>query len=534
MPATLNKNEIKAIFNGTDASAKTAYINALPPHRSLSMVLMTAGLNNSMSDTMALSMAANFYTPKLDGGSYEYGRALGEACYEMAMERYQRAGNSPETCKVYRENAGDAAKAYVGAQYGLNQDAEADRFAEEAIKSLRAMGDVSFSLSIRMVQLEAYVDALKLDKAQRMLDEIAPAQKDLLMADSMLYGNLARKVQELRGHVASTDNVDESVADELARKRKEMLNPMLDMLSGMFKESDPSFSEVFDRFKQRADNALNEPVDPDEFLNTADMMQAFIERFQAGESASDLVDETLNQWKKQHQNNKIDDGEKTYSSGIINESTVILGDHNNIYTNEANSLIEANSFIGNSENEERRRRLEAAMPKELTVNVTTEIKAMISLPRSKGLKKYLPVETEEGDLIDQRDIEDRTMEVEFLRKRDGSLQATYVYLEVKTAESDFLLQDPYRTIKVQPNKDSGMETFLLTPLRELRRGIVSVHAFEDENRKVSLGSVELYSEVQDNTQPKAALAFASAGPNQTATFKLYTTLLNKSFTIDHT
>ena len=299
MPATTNKNEIKAIFNGTDASAKTAYINALPPHRSLSMVLMTAGLNNSMSDTMALSMAANFYTPKLDGGNYEYGRALGEACYEMAMERYQSAGNSPETRKVYRENAGDAAKAYVGAQYGLGQHPEADHFAEKAVQALRGMGDVTFSLAIRMVQLEAYIDAMYLDKAQRVLDEIKPHEADLNMADSFQYGTLTRKLQELRSPVDSTSHVDETEAEELARKRKANLNPLMDMLGNMLNDFDPSLSGAFEDYKKRAENEMNEPVDVDKFSKLAENLGEFTEKFMNKEKpVSELVDEQLKLWKE--------------------------------------------------------------------------------------------------------------------------------------------------------------------------------------------------------------------------------------------
>ncbi|UCC53195.1 MAG: hypothetical protein JSV68_04350, partial [Anaerolineaceae bacterium] len=59
------------------------------------------------------------------------------------------------------------------------------------------------------------------------------------------------------------------------------------------------------------------------------------------------------------------------------------------------------------------RRFEAAMPNTVQAGVTTEVLVMVPQASGPGLSKYLPLETEAGDVIDVEDVEQREVQIEF-------------------------------------------------------------------------------------------------------------------------
>jgi hypothetical protein len=139
---------------------------------------------------------------------------------------------------------------------------------------------------------------------------------------------------------------------------------------------------------------------------------------------------------------------------------------------------------------EQMRRLDAAMPRESYVGRTTEVRILIALPDSEGLRAHLPDYTEEGDLIEKDDAIGEPVSLSF----DKNIPVS-VYLRVEAAKRDFEVERPERAIRVYPDRDSIVERVYLTPLRTNKHGSVTVYAYEDPKREISLGSVMLATEV---------------------------------------
>jgi hypothetical protein len=140
------------------------------------------------------------------------------------------------------------------------------------------------------------------------------------------------------------------------------------------------------------------------------------------------------------------------------------------------------------------RRLEGAMPKQSAVNRKTEIRAMIVLPNSPGLKEYLPDFTAAGDEIAKADVQKNSIPVEFPLSETKELQPTTVYMSLEAA--DFEIDNFMIDQLVYPENDSGVVTFFLTPKKAQKRAWVVIHVFKNEQRSQQLGSLGLNTEVK--------------------------------------
>ncbi len=133
------------------------------------------------------------------------------------------------------------------------------------------------------------------------------------------------------------------------------------------------------------------------------------------------------------------------------------------------------------------RRLEAAMPAQLIVQQTTELLVMVPLKDGKGLRAFLPLETDNGEIIDEGDVAGVGATITFSDKE----QSTLVYLNVRVSERDFEIDEPMRAFRVFPDRDGDYESFFLTPLRATKRAPVTVKMYADQAQTESLGTVRL-------------------------------------------
>jgi hypothetical protein len=142
----------------------------------------------------------------------------------------------------------------------------------------------------------------------------------------------------------------------------------------------------------------------------------------------------------------------------------------------------------------RDRRLDAAMPKECQVNQTTEVRVLIALTNSKGLRAFLPDYTESHQLIAKGDVEKASAPINFSYDQlaDRYLPA-FLYVEIKAP--DFQVTKRIQQILVPFDKDSGMLTFFITPHKSLSFGRVSVNLYQDKDCTITLGSVTLTTKV---------------------------------------
>lgn len=180
---------------------------------------------------------------------------------------------------------------------------------------------------------------------------------------------------------------------------------------------------------------------------------------------------------------------------------------------------------------EEARRLDAAMPRECQVGRSTEVRVMICLPDSEGLRTLLPDYTAEGDLIDKRDVREGYLAVAFpLDKATGLPKPIMVSVEVKTY--DFALDDPVQEIQLSPNRNSGLLSFWAKPLHAARRGRVHVivKSKTPDGYVIVLGSAPLDSDIKAKgaklvaqalwavlSVPLATMSLESVKPQQGAT-----------------
>jgi hypothetical protein len=145
---------------------------------------------------------------------------------------------------------------------------------------------------------------------------------------------------------------------------------------------------------------------------------------------------------------------------------------------------------------EETRRLDAAMPRECQVGRSTEVRVMICLPESEGLRALLPDTTAEGDLIDKRDVEEGNLAVAFpVNQQTGRPEPITVSVEVKSI--DFNFHEPIQEIQLSLTRDSGALIFSATPHSKTRRGRVhvTVKSRTPEGYTVTYGSVSIDSHI---------------------------------------
>lgn len=156
---------------------------------------------------------------------------------------------------------------------------------------------------------------------------------------------------------------------------------------------------------------------------------------------------------------------------------------------------------------EEARRLDAAMPRECQVGHSTEVRVMICLPASEGLRALLPDYTAEGDLIDKRDVQEGSLAVAFpIDKATGNAKAIMVSVEAKSR--DFIFDESTHQILLSPNQDSGLLVFTATSLHRSKRGRIQVNVQTEifGGLKIILGSVSVSTTISSNLSTLASKA----------------------------
>ncbi len=154
------------------------------------------------------------------------------------------------------------------------------------------------------------------------------------------------------------------------------------------------------------------------------------------------------------------------------------------------------------------RRVDLAMPSTATVNETTELRALIALLNSAGLRKHLPDYTEGGVLITDEDVrDDAQVDLQF----PADNRPLIIYMRPEPNDDDFEVITKPRRIVLFPDRDSNQLTFLLRPLRALGLAYVPVELYADAECMEPLGSAGTAS-IQVVTAVPTATRTAVAQP----------------------
>jgi hypothetical protein len=146
---------------------------------------------------------------------------------------------------------------------------------------------------------------------------------------------------------------------------------------------------------------------------------------------------------------------------------------------------------------EMRRRLEAAMPQISQVDRPTEIRVMVALHDSPGLRATLPDVTKSGDLLQKNDAVQNDVALEF-PVDSKTREPLSINIFVSVTAPGFKIEQPAKSIRVSPKYDSGIITFFLTPTVPQKYGRVVVEWFSDEQKNTLLGSLTLITETLES------------------------------------
>ena len=128
---------------------------------------------------------------------------------------------------------------------------------------------------------------------------------------------------------------------------------------------------------------------------------------------------------------------------------------------------------------EGQRHFEAAMPQKSKVGQRTEIRAMVTLPDSLGLRAHLPCFTDSGDVITKNDIVGNDAPLEFpVNQVTGEPLPINLFLGVTAP--DFEIEQVTKNIFISPKLDSGIITLFLIPRIRQKYGRVILELFKDE------------------------------------------------------
>lgn len=146
--------------------------------------------------------------------------------------------------------------------------------------------------------------------------------------------------------------------------------------------------------------------------------------------------------------------------------------------------------------QEEARRLDAAMPGEVTEGRPTEVWTQICLPENEGFRARLPQYTQSGEEIARKDVREGALSIAFPIDPDtGEPQS--VDLEVRLRAPDFDLDPAMQRVRLYLGRDSGEVIFHLTPRQASPRALVhvSVHQPLPEGGSLTLGSASLATEI---------------------------------------
>lgn len=131
------------------------------------------------------------------------------------------------------------------------------------------------------------------------------------------------------------------------------------------------------------------------------------------------------------------------------------------------------------------RRIDLAIPHKAFVNQTTELRVLIALPESEGLRKHLPDYTEDGTLIRRQDVRSEAYADMLFDDENRPIQ---LYARPEPSCEDFEVITPARLVRLYFLRDSHQVTFLLKGLRPLFTAFVPVELYVDAECTQPLGS----------------------------------------------
>jgi hypothetical protein len=152
--------------------------------------------------------------------------------------------------------------------------------------------------------------------------------------------------------------------------------------------------------------------------------------------------------------------------------------------------------VDRPEFQEEARRLDAAIPQVASLGEPTEVRAMICLPGSEGLRSLLPHRSEDHREIGKEDVCEGDLMIAFPKdRRSGELQSTPVSIQVEAP--DFEVGEPRQSLLLSPCRDSVVAVVSLTPRRprEKSRVIVCVKAKALDGGEYLCGSAVLCTSV---------------------------------------
>ena len=108
----------------------------------------------------------------------------------------------------------------------------------------------------------------------------------------------------------------------------------------------------------------------------------------------------------------------------------------------------------------------------------------------------LPDYTPSGELIKKSDVEDKEFFLEF--EVDPNTQKIQGELLIRVSSESFRIDDPEKSIKVLPDRDSPTVNFLLVPIKVEPFGLVRVECFNYSAKRFVIGSLILMNEILSN------------------------------------
>ncbi len=154
------------------------------------------------------------------------------------------------------------------------------------------------------------------------------------------------------------------------------------------------------------------------------------------------------------------------------------------------------------------RRVDAAMPGQVTAHLPTQCWTQICLPQSKGFRPKLPKVTAANEVIAKKDVRAETLGITFTRDAHGG-KALPARLRMELKAPDFKLEEPHHDIQVFPETDSGLIVFMLVPISPRPRSILHmlVRQVMPDREVVTLGTVVLTTQI---ARASAMVASAAA------------------------
>lgn len=155
------------------------------------------------------------------------------------------------------------------------------------------------------------------------------------------------------------------------------------------------------------------------------------------------------------------------------------------------SLTEAPEF------KEEARRIDAAIPRQTAIGESIPVQVMICLPKSDGLKTFLPEVAQNNYEIEKRDVRAGGLTIAFPKdKSTGKVMKSSVIVEIEAA--DFRIEKNLLKVQLTAGLDSGLITFNLVPLyaRKYSMVVVRVKSTSLDGGEVECGSVVLYTVIK--------------------------------------